>query len=157
VVTGEAESPQLTLQDQAAAQFVSIGSMATVYKSQREAVASWTRGVKAGLAECLAKVMETQAKNEGTKLAISPGKRVTLSRLSPRQAAYRFVGTLTSGQAKVPMYIDIVFVGRGRGLSAVFVGSIAYPLPVSELTGIVGLVSSRLAKAFTKPPSGPTA
>ena len=87
-VTGDAASPDFRFEQGAV--FVTVGSTAQVYRTLREANASWRRGTAAQTTTCLADIVRLSAA-PGQKITVLSAKRVPFPSVSPKATAYRLV------------------------------------------------------------------
>jgi hypothetical protein len=147
IVTGDADA-LYTLSS--ADLFVRVGSSATLYRTPREATASWRRGTSAAGLACLRRELAKSAAKEG--LRVSSLRRLPVSGLAPRTFVVRIV--LVSDRLPVPFTYDVVVLGRGRALAAVGVLSLGAPVPARQRDGFARLVSARMAKALSGRPGG---
>jgi hypothetical protein len=152
-VTGDAASPDFRYAQGAA--FVTVGSTAQVYRTLREANASWNRGTTAQTTTCLGDIIRLSA-GRGQKITLVSAKKITFPSVSPKTAAYRFVLTITyPGNQRVRAYVDAVILQHGRIQSGLLFTSIGSPIGAADRVAIAGVVASRMAKASA--PAGPVA
>lgn len=146
VLTGEAEA-----EFEGAEGVPSVSSYANVYKTRRDAIASWTRSAKPGLAPCLATLLKREIEKEGGKVVIAKKGTIAFPRYSPRGVAYRVVMnvTVTSGgnTATIPFTLHVVALGNGRGDSVVMTLGLGSGVPTAELRKYAKLTATRLAAA----------
>jgi hypothetical protein len=143
-VTGDAESPDYTLQ--APGRLISITSQAQLYRTSKQALASWRRGTSAAGERCAAKELTRAIGSSGGKFRSL--RRMTFSKVAPLTVAYRVTAQVTSGLTTVPVYVDVVVLQRGRAQAAFFVFSLGAPLVQSETIAFAKLTAARMARAM---------
>jgi hypothetical protein len=151
-VTGDAASPDFRFAQQTA--FVTIGSTAQVYRTLREANASWKRGTTSQTTTCLSDIVRLSAA-PGEKITVHSATRMRFPSLSPKTTAYRLVLTVELGGQKVRAYVDAVILQHGRIQSGILFTSLGGPLDQTQRVAIASVVAERMAKATR--PSGPIA
>jgi hypothetical protein len=135
-VTGEADSPKLTSGLQ------TIGSIAEIYATVRDANASWRRITSAAAFQCIADTLRRIARSTG--LHHVSFRKVPFPALAPRTIAYRWQ-VLAGG---VRVYTDFVFLMRGRAQATTYFVSGIDPLERPEELRLARLVSNRMAKVM---------
>jgi hypothetical protein len=152
-ITGDAASPDFRYSQGAA--FVTVGSTAQVYRTLREANASWGRGTTKQTTTCLADIIRLSA-GSGQKVTVVSAKKIRFPSLSPKTAAYRFVLTITySGTQRVRAYVDAVILQHGRIQSGLLFTSLGTPIGNADRVALASVVAARMAKASA--PGGPIA
>lgn len=152
-VTGDAASPDFRLAQ--GALFVTVGSTAQVYRTLREAKASWRRGTSAQTTTCLADIVRLSAA-PGQKITVVSAKRVAFPAVSPKAAAYRLVLTIdTGGTQRIRAYVDAVILQHGRIQSGLLFTSIGRPVEDVDRVALASVMAARMAKAAG--PKGPVA
>jgi hypothetical protein len=145
-LTGDAESPDFVLQ--APGRIFSIASEAQVYRSSSQALASWRRSTSDAGERCAARELSSViAGSGGTFRSL---KRVAFPDVAPLTASYRVTAELASGQQKVPAFIDVVVLQRGRAQVAFFVLSVGAPLVRSEMLAFARLTAARMKNAMSR-------
>jgi hypothetical protein len=147
-VTGDAESPDFQL-DQPGA-LLTVGSTAQVYRSVREANASWSRSQKPAALTCLSDIVERSG-GAGQRIDVVSAKRLAFPKVAPRTAAYRIVARVRSGTASVKVYFDAVLLQQGRIQAGVVFTSAVQPVGSGDQAALARLVAGRIAKAQKKP------
>lgn len=146
-LTGEAESPDLSLESQAA--FAFVQSTASVYSTSAEGAASWRRTVKPGLLRCFTEILRKEvAKQPGLRFAVTSSRALPFARVAPRTAAYRISATVTSQGVPIPMVLDLVLLGNGRANGGFFVISALQPFPAAQEARLARTMAGRMAKAL---------
>lgn len=135
---GSADSPDLTRPDG-----TFISSSVSIYKSAAEGATSWTRVVRPGILRCLTKVVES-ASDASTKLRVTGSRRLTLTKLAPRQAGYRLSVLVATGGKQIPATFDFVLLGKGDANAAVIIGTVAKAIPAADERALAGILARRL-------------
>jgi len=145
-LTADAESPDFTLQ--APGRIFSIASAAQIYRNSNQALASWRRSTSDAGERCAARELSSViAGSGGTFRSL---KRIAFPKVAPLTVSYRVAAELTSGQQKVPAYIDVVVLQRGRAQVAFFVFSVGAPLVRSEMLAFARLTAARMKSAMSR-------
>jgi hypothetical protein len=152
-VTGDADSPDFQLANGPV--FITVGSTAQVYRTLREANASWRRGTSAQTATCLADIVRLSAPS-GQKITVVSSKRVAFPGVAPRSTAFRLVLTIAIGTQRVRAYVDAVVLQHGRVQSGLLFTSVGKPVDQADQVTLATVVAKRLAKA-TRGGTGPVA
>lgn len=147
-ITGDAESPDFQL-DQPGA-LLTVGSTAQVYRSVREANASWARAQKPAALTCLSDIV-ARSGGSGQRIDVVSAKRLAFPRVAPRTAAYRIVALVRSGATSVKVYFDAVLLQQGRVQAGVVFTSAVRPVGAADQASLARLVAGRIAKAQKKP------
>jgi hypothetical protein len=141
VETGEQSSPEFTR----VGGFVS--SAAAVFRTARDAQASWNLEVKPQLLDCLAESLRQTSTGNATIKIVSRGK-LPYPHLTPRTAAfYVRIGFVVQG-IKFDANVRIVCLGRGRAdlfLMTFSPSSPLAPLPAGLDRKLAGKLAQRLA------------
>ena len=112
-VTGDANSPDFRLAQTGI--YVTVGSSAHVYRTLRDANASWQRGTSQQVLNCLGDIVRLSAA-QGQKITVVSSKRVSFPTVAPKTSAYRVVVTIASAGSsqRIRAYVDAVVLQRGR-------------------------------------------
>lgn len=152
-VTGDAASPDFRFAKDAV--FVTVGSTAQVYRTLRDANASWGRGTTAQTTRCLADIVRLSAA-PGEKIAVVSARRTPFPAVSPKAVAYRLVVDVTlRGTQRVRAYVDAVILQHGRVQTGILFTSLGRPVRDVDRVALASVVAARLAKAGG--PGGPIA
>jgi hypothetical protein len=152
-ITGDAASPDFRLAQGPV--FVTVGSTAQVYRTLREANASWNRGTTAQTTTCLGDIIRLSA-GPGQKITVVSAKKIPFPSVSPKTAAYRIVVNLTvGGNQRVRAYVDAVVLQHGRIQSGLLFTSFGSPVGDPDRIALAKVLAERMAKATS--PSGPIA
>jgi hypothetical protein len=144
-VTGDAESPDFRLARGAV--FVTIGSTAQVYRTAREATASWNRGTSAQTATCLADIVRLSAP-QGQEITVLSSKRVPFPKIAEKATAFRLVLSVSIGGAqRVRAYVDAIVLQHGRVQSGLLFTSIGRPVEQVDRIALASVIASRLERA----------
>ena len=151
------DSSDLTLTGEAEVEFehtqgvASVSSFADVFVSRADALKSWTRGDKPAFARCLGYFFREGATEPGTSVKIVSTGRMAFPKLAPRTTAYKVVARVTvtaNGQMQtVPVTIQFVAFGRGRGDTSMLAISPGAGLAIADLRAFGRLLANRLAAA----------
>lgn len=151
------DESDLTLTGEAEADFersgggVAVYSYSEVWASKTDALKSWTRSDKPAAARCLGYAFRKGAESEGALVKIVSAGRMTFPKLAPRTAAFKVVARVTiteSGQTQtVPIAIQAVALGRGRGDVSFAAISPGAGLTATDLRAFGKLLAARLAAA----------
>jgi hypothetical protein len=146
ILTGEAEASF-----RSGTGIPSFNSAASVYKTKRDALASWTRGVKPALASCMARTLQEAFRQSGAKVAILSKGQIALPKLAPRTAAYRLVFNVSYTEAgkttSVSFVTYLIALGSGRGEADLMVAATGKTIPSADLRAFANLIARRLAAA----------
>ncbi|MGL6279377.1 MAG: hypothetical protein ACRC50_07465, partial [Gaiella sp.] len=123
-----------------------VGSNVQVYRSVRDANASWARGQQAAAITCLSDIVRKSGA-AGQRISVVSAKRVAFPRVSPKTTAFRIVARIRSGAADVRVYFDAVVLQHGRIQAGVVFTSALRPLGVTDRAALASVVAARLAKA----------
>jgi hypothetical protein len=145
-LTGDAESPDYTLQ--AAGRIFSIASQAQLYRSSSQSLASWRLGTSSAGERCAARQLASVIAGSGGSFRSL--KRIPFPKVAPLTVAYRVTAELAAGQQKVPAYMDVVVLQRGRAQVAFVVFSVGAPLVRSETLAFARLTAVRMKKAMAR-------
>jgi hypothetical protein len=152
-VTGDAASPDFRLAQGPA--LVTVGSTAQVYRTLREANASWGRGSTSQTTTCLGDIIRLSA-GPGQKVTVVSAKKIAFPSVSPKTAAYRIVVNVeVGGSQPVRAYVDAVVLQHGRIQSGLLFTSFGRPIGDTDRVALASVVAARMAKAAS--PSGPIA
>jgi hypothetical protein len=153
-VTGDTASPDFRLAQ--GSLFVTVGSTAQVYRTLREANASWKRGTSAQTVACLSDIVRLSAA-PGQKITVVSAKRVSFPSVSAKTTAYRLVLRVNVGGTQtIPAYIDAVILQEGRVQAGLLFTSLGAPVEQAQRAALASVVAARLAKAAGAP-KGPVA
>lgn len=152
-VVGDAASPDFRFAQGGA--FITVGSTAQVYRTLRQANASWSRGSTRQTTTCLGDIVRLSA-GRGQKITVVSAKKVPFPSVAPKTAAYRIVVNVAAGKGPpVRAYVDAVILQQGRIQSGLLFTSVGRPVGTSDRVGLASIVAARMAKASG--PSGPVA
>jgi hypothetical protein len=152
-VTGDAASPDFRLAQGPV--LVTVGSTAQVYRTLREANASWNRGSTAQTTTCLGDIVRLSA-GPGQKITLVSAKKIPFPSVSPKTAAYRIVVNVTvGGNQKVRAYVDAVILQHGRIQTGLLFTSFGSPVGDPDRIALAKVLAARMARAAG--PSGPIA
>jgi len=104
---GDAKSPEFTLPS---ASFIS--SSASIFKTAGQGRTAYTRVVQPKLPACLGEIFRKGA--APTKVTIVSAKEISFPKLAERSNAYRIQASFKPGSQRIPVYLDIVVMNRGK-------------------------------------------
>lgn len=144
----------LTLTGEAETEFehgqtgASIFSYASVYQTSANARAGWARTMKPALTRCFAEVIRDSVGKDATVTFTKQG-RVAFPAVAPRVFALRIVCVVGSAgsDVKVPVTLDLVVLGRGRGEVALMAIGLGKGIAPADLRAFARLLSARMQKA----------
>ena len=153
-VTGDANSPDFRLAQTGI--YVTIGSSAHVYRTLREANASWRRGTSKDVLRCLGDIVRLSGA-KGQKISVVSSARVSFPAIAPKTSAYRVVVTIapTGSTQRIRAYVDAVVLQRGKVQSVLLVTSLGSPVATAERAALASILAARMARAAG--PGGPVA
>lgn len=143
VLTGESESEFSHPSGAYAATF------ASVFRTEANARASFTRSARPALARCVAHFFREGVAEEGGTVTIVKQGAVAFPKVAQRVAAYRVsarVGTPGTTQT-VPFTLDLILLGRGRGEVGMLTMASGPGIAPADLRAFARLLSGRLQKA----------
>lgn len=143
-VTGDASSPDFRFAK--GGLFVTIGSSAQVYRTLREADASWKRGTSAQTTTCLSDIVRLSAA-PGQKITVLSAKQVAFPAVSPKTTAYRLVVSIRVRQQSVRAYVDAIILQQGRIQTGLLFTSVGRPVGQVDLLALASVVATRMTKA----------
>ena len=128
-----------------------VGLESNVFKTRRDALASWTRLVKPALAPCLARTLKQGIEQAGGKAAIVRSGPIAFPKFAPRTAAYRVSMNVSYTQGgkttTAPFTVHLVALGNGRGDASLLTFGLGNGVPSADLRTFAKLVAGRLAAA----------
>ena len=143
-VTGDATSRDFQLDRPGT--LLTIGSTAQVYRSLREADASWSRAGRPGALTCLSDIVRKSGQR-GQRVEVLSAKRLAFPRVSQKTMAFRIVARVRSGATAVKVYFDAILLQQGRLQAGVVFTSALQPVGATDQAALAGVVGARMAKA----------
>jgi hypothetical protein len=145
-LTGEAESDFEHAQGG-----LFVGSASEVFTTKEDAVKSWTRSDKPATARCLGYFLSQGQTSKTTKVKIVSAGRMAFPKLAPRTTAFKIVARLSiTNEGKtttVPLTMQLIAFGQGRGDTAMLAITPGAGVPMGELRALGKLLAARLAAA----------
>jgi hypothetical protein len=151
------DESDLTLTGEGGANFrheqgvLSASSYSEVYATKADALKSWTRNDKPATARCLGYFFRQSTPDKSIKVAIVSAGRMAFPKLAPRTTAFKVVARLTitdSGKTStVPVTIQLIAFGQGRGDTAMLAMSPGAGVPAADLREFGKVLAARLAAA----------
>lgn len=120
---GTAASP--TFAESAAGPF--LAQIAYVYASGEQRQTIWRQVVRPRLLTCVAAALR-QGSAHGVQFTVTGRRRLRLPRLTGQRAGYRAQGTATGAGQSVPVYLDMLVLGRGASISELSITSFDSPV-----------------------------
>lgn len=156
-ITGRADSLDFSRTSQTALGMAQ--SDADVYATSAQLASAWRRVLRPAAIRCLRERIAEKLADElaqsapGVTARVLSSGRLALPRLAPLTAAYRFVvrfdvDSTAGGAQQVDFTIDVIFLGRGRGVVSTILGSLPEPPARAFELSLARTISARLAKAF---------
>ncbi len=153
-ITGDAESPDFTLNRPGA--LLTVGSSAQIYRTLREANASWARSQTPAALTCFGDVVR-KAGGKGQRVDVLSVKRLAFPRVSEKTMAFRVVARVSSGGVVVKVYFDAIILQQGRIQAGLVLTSALQPVGRTDQAALAGVIASRIERALGSGGSGPTA
>jgi hypothetical protein len=151
------DESDLTLTGEAEAEFehaqglLSVASYAEVFATKADALKSWIRSNKPATARCIGYFFRQGVTKKGTQVKIVNAGRMAFPKLAPRTTAFKVVARLTITEngktATVPITIQLIAFGHGRGDTAMLAVSPGTGIPTADLRAFGKALASRLAAA----------
>jgi hypothetical protein len=130
-----------------------ISQAAYVYASPAQARRFWNRAVTKKLVTCVATSL-TSGSTQSVSFAVSSKHTLPLPAIGDRRAGYRVIGTASTTAQQVTVYLDMLVVGRGSGLTQISFSSFSKPAPRSLELRLARLVAGRLPRDEPGAPKG---
>lgn len=128
-----------------------VGLESNVFKTRRDALASWTRLVKPALAPCLVRLLKQGIEAVGGKAAIVKSGSIAFPKFAPRTAAFRVSMNVSYTEAgkttTAPFTVHVIALGSGRGDASLLAFGLGNGIPSADLRTFAKLVAGRLAAA----------
>jgi hypothetical protein len=130
---------------------LSVASFSEVYATKEDALKSWTRSDKPATARCIGYFFREGATDKNTKVKIVSAGRMAFPKLAPRTTAFKVVTRVTITQqgktGTLPITIQFIAVGQGRGDTAMLAISPGSGIPTADLRAFGKELAARLAAA----------
>lgn len=139
-LTGEAEGRRFALG------VTSVASSAEVYRSRRDASASWRRSNSSAGIACARILLRNGLASQGIR--VQSLRRIAFPRVSERTVAYRVHLVAPTPQGTASLYLDLVALMRARAVATVVVGTPFVPPSRSDELRLARLVAGRMESAF---------
>jgi hypothetical protein len=136
---GAAASP--TFMQTANGPFVS--QSAYVYPTAKQELTFWHRAVTRRLATCVAGAL-TSASTSSVTFTVKSKHSLPLPAIADRRAGYRVIGTAKTTAQEITVYLDMLVVGRGSGLTQISFTSFSQPVARALELRLARLVTGRL-------------
>jgi hypothetical protein len=116
---------------------------AYVYPTAKQALTFWNRAVTPKLVKCVAGALTANSTSSVT-FAVTSKHSLQLPAIGDRRAGYRVAGTATQPGGEVNVYLDMLVVGRGSGLTQVSFLSLFEPVSRSLELRLARVAAARL-------------
>jgi O-acetyl-ADP-ribose deacetylase (regulator of RNase III) len=136
---GAAASP--TFSQTANGPFVS--QTAYVYPKVTQALTYWHRVVTPRLSSCVAGSL-TASSTQTVQFKVTRKRSLALPAIADRRAGYRVIGVASTTAQEITVYLDMIVVGRGSGLTQVSFTTFSQPPSRSLELRLARLVAGRL-------------
>jgi hypothetical protein len=103
-----------------------LAQVSYAYTSPTQQRAVWGAVVRPGLGRCL-KSSLVHGSADGVSFRVSSVRRLSLAGVPEQSALYRVSGTATAPDQSVPVYLDVILVGRGAGVSELSLSTFLQP------------------------------
>jgi hypothetical protein len=141
-LTGEAEGRRFALG------VTSVASSAEVYRSRRDANASWRRSNSSAGVACARTLLRNGLASQGIR--VQSLRRIAFPRVSERTVAYRVHLLARTPQGTVALYLDLVALMHTRAVATVVVGTPFVPPSRSDELRLARLVAGRMESALRR-------
>ena len=118
-------------------------SVTYVYKTRAQAAEVWHRVVTSRLLGCVAESL-TGGSGKGLKFTVDRKYMLSLPAIAAGRRGYRVVGTATSTDQQVGVYLDVIVLERGRMLAALSYSNFLVPTERSLELRLARKVAVRL-------------
>jgi hypothetical protein len=116
---------------------------AYVYPKVSQALTFWRRVVTPRLSVCVADSL-TASSTQTVKFKVSRKRTMKIPAIADRRAGYRVIGVATTTAQELTVYLDMIVIGRGSGLTQVSFTSFSQPPERSLELRVARLVAGRL-------------
>lgn len=120
-----------------------VSQSAYVFPKQSAALTYWQRVVRKRLVTCVADSL-TASSTQTVSFSVTSKRSLSLPAIGDRRAGYRVVGTATTSLQKITVYLDMIVVGHGDGVTQVSFTSFSEPPARSLELRLSRLVAGRL-------------
>jgi hypothetical protein len=120
-----------------------ISQAAYVYATRAQALRFWHRVVTRKLVACVGTSL-TAGSTQSVSFAVDSEHQLPLPAIGDRRAGYRVIGHATTNAQQLRVYLDMLVVGRGAGLTQISFSSFSKPAPRSLEVRLARLVAGRL-------------
>jgi hypothetical protein len=120
-----------------------VSQTAYVYPKAAQALTFWHRVVTPRLSVCVAGSL-TASSTQTVQFKLTRKRALKVPAIADRRAGYRVIGVATTTAQEITVYLDMIVVGRGTGLTQVSFTSFAQPPARSLELRLARLVAGRL-------------
>jgi hypothetical protein len=122
-----------------------VGQTAYRYAAVADERQVWRSVARPQLLTCLARSL-VQGAGHGVRFTVVSQRERPAPRLSARAASYALRATATRGTQSADVYLDVLLLGQGTGLSELSFSSVSGPPPAGLELRLARIVAGRLAK-----------
>jgi hypothetical protein len=122
---------------------LSVSSVAYVYKTAAQAAEVWHRVVTRRLLTCVADSL-VSGSGHGVKFTVDRKQMLSLPSIGGGTRGYRVVGTASSTDQQLGVYLDAIVLERGRMLAVVSYADALVPAPRSLELRLARRIAGRL-------------
>lgn len=116
---------------------------AYVFPKASQAVTFWQKVVTQRLGKCVAGAL-TVSSTSSVKFAVKSTRSLKVPAIGDRRAGYRVTGTASTTAQKVTVYLDMIVVGHGTGVSQISLTTFSQPPRRSLELRLARLIARRL-------------
>jgi hypothetical protein len=120
-----------------------VSSVTYVYKTAAEAAEVWHRAITEKLLRCVADGL-VGGSGHGVKFTVNGKHMVSLPAIAAETRGYRVIGTASSPDQQIGVYLDVIVLERGRMLAALSYSNFAVPAQRSLELRLARKVAGRL-------------
>lgn len=120
-----------------------VSSITYVYKTAAQAAEVWHRAITPKLLTCVAGSL-IAGSGHGVKFTVNGKHMVSLPAIAAGTRGYRVVGTASSTDQQISVYLDVIVLERGRMLAALSYSNFSFPAVRSLELRLARKVAGRL-------------
>jgi hypothetical protein len=120
-----------------------VGQTAYVYANAADARDVWREVARPALLTCLAESF-VQGGGHGVHFSVVSKRKRPAPRLTVKAASYALQATGTSGTQSTSVYLDVLLLGEGTGLTELSFSSVSGPPPAALELRLARIVARRL-------------
>lgn len=120
-----------------------LGQVSHVYASADQGLAVWRRIALPGLGRCAEQSLD-HGGGHGVSLRATGLRPLSLVGLAARVWAYRVTGVASAASESVPVYLDVIVLGHGTGISQISLSSFLAPVTARLELRLARAVAQRM-------------